>query len=161
MKTDKELLGEAITKLQTLQIRMGEVPEIPPSKSGFKLSQRSLRRLEGVHPGLVKVVKRAIEITEVDFGVTEGLRTKERQAKMVAQGSSWTMNSRHLTGHAVDLVAYEDGQVSWAWPLYYKINDAMQRAAAEFGIKIKWGGTWKGRQKDGPHFQLTWKAYPV
>ena len=119
----------------------------------FKLSQRSIRRLEGVDSRLVAVVKRAINLTDVDFAVIEGLRTIERQKKLVEAGASHTMNSKHLTGHAVDLGAYVDGRIRWDWPLYYKINDAMQEAAEELGIGITWGGSWK-TFKDGPHFQL-------
>lgn len=126
----------------------------------FYLSQRSLMKLSGVHDDLVAVVKRAIEITEVDFGVTEGLRTAERQRELVARGASQTMRSRHLTGHAVDLVAYVGTEVRWDWPLYYKIADAMKEAATELGTPIDWGGDWK-TLKDGPHYQLPWREYPA
>ena len=125
----------------------------------FKLSRRSLARLEGVHPDLVRVVNLAIELTEVDFGVTEGLRTIEKQREYVARGASKTMNSRHLTGHAVDLVAYVGAEVRWDWPLYHKIADAMKRAANSLGVPIVWGGDWRSF-KDGPHFELDRKSYP-
>ena len=125
----------------------------------FKLSRRSLARLEGVHPDLVRVVNLAIELTEVDFGVTEGLRTTEKQREYVARGASKTMNSRHLTGHAVDLVAYVGAEVRWDWPLYHKIADAMKRAANSLGVPIVWGGDWRSF-KDGPHFELDRKSYP-
>ena len=125
----------------------------------YYLGKRSLERLEDVHPDLVEVVKTAIDITEVDFTVLEGLRSTERQRKLVAKGASTTMNSRHLTGHAVDLGAWVGGTVRWDWPLYYKIADAMKQAASELDIPIEWGGDWKSF-KDGPHFQLPWKDYP-
>lgn len=125
----------------------------------FNLSKRSLKNLEGVHKDLVAVVMRAIEITEIDFGVTEGVRTIHKQRKLYDQGATTTMNSRHLTGHAVDLVAYVGRNVRWDWPLYYKIADAMKRAAFEVGVEITWGGDWK-TFKDGPHFELSWKGYP-
>ena len=125
----------------------------------FKLSHRSLARLDGVHPDLVRVVKLAIELTEVDFGVTEGTRTIEKQREYVARGASKTMNSRHLTGHAVDLVAYVGADVRWDWPLYHKIADAMKRAAKELNVPIVWGGDWRSF-KDGPHFELDRKSYP-
>ena len=127
-------------------------------KKKFVLSRLSLSRLEGVHPDLVKVVKRAIEITEVDFRVSEGLRTKVRQAELVKSGASQTQNSRHLTGHAVDLVAMIGLDVRWDWPLYYKIADAVKQAAKELNVPIEWGGDWK-TFKDGPHFQLPWGSY--
>jgi peptidoglycan L-alanyl-D-glutamate endopeptidase CwlK len=126
----------------------------------FKLGTRSLQRLNGVHPDLVKVVKRAIQITTVDFTVLEGRRTLARQKKLVAAGASRTMNSRHLTGHAVDLGAYIGGRVAWDWPLYWKIVKAMETAANELGVEITCGARWK-KFPDGPHFQLNWKSYPV
>lgn len=125
----------------------------------FKLSQRSKDRLQGVHPDLVKVVEHAIEITTVDFAVLEGLRTPERQKVLKEAGASQTLNSRHITGHAVDLGAWVDGEVRWDWPLYSQIAKAMKAAAAELNIPIEWGGDWS-RFKDGPHWQLPRKEYP-
>lgn len=125
----------------------------------YQLGKRSKKRLEGVHPDLRKVVERAIEITEVDFTVLEGLRTKKRQKKLVRIGASRTMNSRHLTGHAVDLGAWVDGTVDWSWPLYHKIADAMKDAAEELEVELEWGGDWIS-WKDGPHFQLSRVHYP-
>ena len=119
----------------------------------FKLSDKSLRRLEGVHPDLVKVVKRAIEITPVDFVVVEGLRTKSRQAYLLDAGKSRTMNSYHLTGHAVDIAPIVDGKVSWDWKFFHPMAAAMQKAADELGVKLTWGGSWK-TFPDGPHFQI-------
>lgn len=125
----------------------------------FKLGPRSVARLKGVHPDLVKVVERAIQLTPVDFTVLEGLRSLERQKALVAAGASQTLKSRHLDGHAVDLGAWVDEQVDWSWPLYGKIAGAMKAAAAELKIPIEWGGDWT-TFKDGPHFQLPWKEYP-
>lgn len=126
----------------------------------YKLGPTSLLRLQDVHPDLVKVVERAIELTEIDFTVLEGRRTKERQAELLKAGATTTMNSRHLTGHAVDLGALVGGKVRWDWPLYYKIADAMKAASAERGIPVEWGGDWK-KFKDGPHWQLPHKEYPA
>ena len=125
----------------------------------FKLGKRSQERLVGVHPDLVRVVERAITLTTVDFTVLEGLRTSERQAQLVKAGASQTMNSRHLTGHAVDLGAWVGGQVRWDWPLYHKIAKAMKMAASDLEIAIEWGGDWQSFP-DGPHWQLPWKEYP-
>jgi hypothetical protein len=121
--------------------------------SQFKLSDKSLRRLEGVHPDLVKVVKRAIEITPVDFVVVEGLRTKSRQAYLLDAGKSRTMNSYHLTGHAVDLAPIVDGKVSWDWKFFHPMIAAMKQAAKELDVKITAGADWK-TFPDGPHFQI-------
>lgn len=119
----------------------------------FKLSQRSIDRMKGVDERLVNVVKRAIDISEVDFMVTEGLRTEARQKQLVATGASKTMKSKHLVGKAVDLAAVVDGQVKWDWPLYSKIATAMKRAAEILNVKIVWGGDWL-TFRDGPHFQI-------
>lgn len=125
----------------------------------MQIDQRSETSLKGIHPDLVRVVRRAAEITGTDFIVTEGLRTKERQIQLLASGASQTMRSRHLTGHAVDLAAKVGNEVRWDWPLYHKLAAAMKRAAHEVGVQIEWGGDWT-KFKDGPHFQLPWKAYP-
>lgn len=127
--------------------------------SKFKLSARSRSRLAGVHPDLVRVVERAIEITEIDFAVNEGLRTMEKQLEYVRSGASQTLASRHLTGHAVDLAAFIGKELRWDWPLYHKIAAAMKQAAAELSIPIVWGGDWK-KFPDGPHFELSRKEYP-
>lgn len=124
------------------------------------LTDRDRGRLKGVHPDLVRVVERAAEITAVPFTVLEGVRSKERQKQVVAAGSSTTLNSRHLTGHAVDIAPLEGGKVSWAWPLYHKLAPAVKQAAAELGVPIEWGGDWR-RFKDGPHWQLPWSEYPA
>ena len=122
----------------------------------YRLGRRSLENLKGVHPDLVSVVHRAIELTEQDFTVIEGLRSVERQRKLVAEGKSKTMNSRHLTGHAVDIAPWP---ISWEWDKFYPIADAMKQAARELDIPLEWGGDWRSF-KDGPHFQLPWKDYP-
>jgi len=125
----------------------------------YRLSKRSIDRLEGVHPDLVQVVMEAIRITSVDFTVLEGLRSVDRQRELVAKGASTTMNSRHITGHAVDLGAYVDGEIRWDWPLYHKIADAVLEAAKHQNVDLDWGGHWKSFP-DGPHFQLSWEKYP-
>lgn len=153
----------------------------------FKLGLLSRYKLKGVHPDLVRVVKKAIEISKADFTVYEGLRTKARQAEYVKTGRSWTLNSRHLTGHAVDLVPYVNGINTWDWPLCFKIAEAMRDAAKIEGVEIVWGGCWdkplrelacspenecaayvlrrqaikKKANIDGPHFELSWKKYPA
>ena len=127
--------------------------------SGFKLSARSRSRLSGVHPDLVRVVEKAITLTTVDFMVTEGRRTRERQAQLVKAGASRTLNSRHLTGHAVDVAALVAGKVRWDWPLYPEIAKAFREAARIEGVKIIWGGDWP-RLRDGPHFELDRSVYP-
>lgn len=109
----------------------------------FKLSQKSLSKLEGLHPDLVKVIKRAIELTEIDFTITEGLRSKATQALYIKQGKSQTMNSKHLEGLAVDLAAWVNGTINWNFDYYFKIADAVRAAALELNIKVRWGGAWR------------------
>jgi len=127
--------------------------------TGFALSKRSEKRLIGVHPDLVRVVRRALELSPVDFAVVEGLRTKERQAELLAAGASTTMNSRHLTGHAVDLAPVIGGEIRWDWPPFHDIAAAMKKAAEELSVAIVWGGDWR-TFKDGPHFELNRASYP-
>lgn len=119
----------------------------------YALGKQSLARLDGVHPDLVRVVKRAIAMSAVDFSVVEGLRSLARQKVLVAQGASTTLNSRHLPGtngfgHAVDLVPYVDfdgdgkPELRWDWALCYKIAEAMKVAAVAENVPIRWGGCW-------------------
>lgn len=121
----------------------------------YKFSSRSYSNLVGVRPELVAVATRALAISDVDFLVTEGMRSEDRQRVLVASGASKTMKSRHLTGHAIDLAAWVDGGIRWDWPLYDQLAVAMKQAAADLGVKIEWGGDWTSF-RDGPHFQLPW-----
>lgn len=148
----------------------------------FKLSTRSKDRLIGVESDLVSVVRRAIEITDIDFGVTEGLRSLERQKELVNKGASQTLKSKHIEGRAVDLVAYLGSRISWEITLYDNIAEAIRQAAIELGVRIRWGAAWhipditeykgtmqeatdeyvklrisQGRRPfiDAPHFELT------
>jgi peptidoglycan L-alanyl-D-glutamate endopeptidase CwlK len=147
----------------------------------FKLSQRSIDKMEGVDADLVAVTKRAIELTKIDFGVIYGMRTIQEQEKLVAAGKSQTMKSKHLVGRAVDLMAYVDGKGCWELNVYDDLCDAMKEAAKELSVAIKWGAAWsegdirtypgtaedammayvdlrrsQGRRPfiDGPHFEL-------
>jgi len=108
----------------------------------FKLSERSIRKLEGVEKDLVNVVLEAIKLTKVDFGVTYGLRTLEEQKELYESGRSQTMKSKHLEGRAVDLVAYFGSNVSWELNVYDDICDAMAEAARRHSVAIKWGAAW-------------------
>lgn len=119
----------------------------------------STRRLQGVHPDLTDVVHKAISNLDIPVLVVEGKRTRARQRQLVRKGASQTMNSRHLTGHAVDLVAVDGRKLLWGQPYYQKISAAMKSAADELNVDIDWGGDWRSF-KDTPHYQLNWKAYP-
>lgn len=119
----------------------------------MKLSLGSLAKLKGIHPDLVRVIKKAAEITKVEFAVIEGLRTLERQKQLVAAGASKTLKSRHLTGHAADVVPLVDGRIRWDWPLYHKLAPFIKAAARAENVPIEWGGDWKSFP-DGPHWQL-------
>lgn len=126
----------------------------------MSLDARSLKRLEGVHDDLVKVVKLASDLSPNVFIVTEGLRTLERQKQLLAAGASQTLRSRHLTGHAVDLAVKVGDEVRWDWPLYRDLAVIMKDAANQLGVPLEWGGDWKSLV-DGPHYQLPWKEYPI
>lgn len=125
----------------------------------MQLSERDRTRLDGVHADLVRVFERAARMTTVPFLVLEGLRTRQRQRELVARGASQTMNSRHLTGHAVDVVPLIDGDVSWDWSDYYVLAPIIKEAAKLEGVPLEWGGDWKSF-KDGPHWQLPRNRYP-
>jgi peptidoglycan L-alanyl-D-glutamate endopeptidase CwlK len=151
----------------------------------YRFSARSEAKLHGVHPDLIKVVRRALELSPVDFGITEGLRTEARQKELVEAGASRTMKSRHLTGHAIDVVAYVGGTVRWDGPLFSSIAKSFQQASIELGIPVVWGGSWalldsvedvgeavmdyvarckrEGKKPliDGPHFELARQRYPT
>lgn len=145
---------------------------------------RSKSRLVGVHEDLVEVATLARQICSVDFIITEGLRTLERQKQLLAAGASKTLKSRHLTGHAVDVAAFIDidgdsskdpnEAIRWDWPLYFQIADAFRQAAEQLEVPVEWGGHWRllnnngpvseselAKFADGPHFQLTWRDYPI
>ena len=123
------------------------------------LGARSLSRLEGVHPDLVRVVKKAAAMSSLDFTVLEGLRTVARQKQLKELGATKTMNSRHITGHAVDLAPMVGGTVRWDWPLYHQLAVIVKDAAKVENVPITWGGDWR-TFKDGPHWELPWKQYP-
>ena len=153
----------------------------------FCLSKKSLGHLTGVHPDLYLVVRRAIDVTPVDFTVLEGLRSVSRQKEMMEQGKSRTMRSRHLTGHAVDVGAWVEGQIDWSWDFYPKIASAFREISIATHIPVVWGAVWdrtlselsddleaeitayKKRQRargikkpliDGDHFELPRSVYP-
>lgn len=125
----------------------------------FKLSVKSLSRLEGVHPNLVKVVKEAIKNSPIDFIVIEGLRTTETQKEYVRKGASKTMNSKHLIqkdgySHAVDLAPLVKGTIDWNdWSKFELLSQVIKQEAKQQGVNITWGGDWKSF-RDGPHYQL-------
>ncbi|MBE0153405.1 M15 family metallopeptidase [Serratia sp. PL7] len=126
----------------------------------FIFGTASEKKLAGVHPDLVKVARRALELSPVDFRITEGLRTIERQRQLVAEKKSQTLKSRHITGHALDVVALPGNVVSWDMAYYRQIAAAFKQASDELRIPVEWGGNWT-TLKDGPHFQLTHKDYPA
>ena len=103
------------------------------------LNDRSIKNLEGVHPLLLQVVERASEISPVEFVITEGLRSIEKQKQLVKEGKSRTLRSYHLTGKAVDVVAIVDDKITWDWQPYTLIAKAFKEAANELDVKITWG----------------------
>lgn len=131
----------------------------------FSFGPRSLLKMIGVHPDLVKVMKRAIAISPIDMTVLEGKRTVKQQVKNVAHGVSQTMDSYHIPykrdglAHAIDIVPLINGKVTYAWPVYYKLAKVIKQAAKDVGVSVEWGGDWRSF-KDGPHWQLPRSKYP-
>lgn len=119
----------------------------------FKFSKASENKFNGVHPDLVKVARLALELSEVDFGITEGMRSLERQLSLFEQGKSKTLKSKHLEGRAIDVHAVVGGTVSWMFHYYETIARAFKQAASDLNIEIEWGGDWE-KFRDGVHFQL-------
>lgn len=131
----------------------------------MKLTDADEKKLKSAHPDLVKIVRRAAQITECPFKVGQTTRSLDEQKANIKKGVSWTLRSRHLASkdglcRAVDLLAMPDGKtVTWSWPPYYQLANAMEKAAKELNIPLEWGGRWK-KTPDGPHFQLPWESYP-
>lgn len=124
------------------------------------LSERSTKNLTGVHHDLVRVIEHASNMG-ANFIVTEGMRTIERQRQLLAAGKSRTLKSRHLSGHAVDLVCrVGDRGVSYDEHDMADLANIVKHAASECGVQIEWGGDWKSFC-DTPHFQLPEKLYPA
>lgn len=150
--TIRQLLTEAQANialaLAGLPPAASPTPPVPSAPtSGYALGPKSKAELQGVHPALVKIVNRAIEITSQDFTVADGIRTKAEQAEYVKRGTSQTMDSKHLPqadglGHAVDLVPWINGKAVWNWPPIYHIAAAVHKAATELKTPLTWGGVW-------------------
>lgn len=125
----------------------------------YQFGKRSLENLKGVNPLLVKVLNRALEITPVDFTVIEGLRTVERQKQLVSEGKSQTMNSRHITGDAVDVIPIN---TKWKVEEFIPILKAIKQAGDELGVKLRFGINWKNDPSlpietkfiDAPHVEI-------
>lgn len=117
------------------------------------LSQKSLDRMAGVDTRLCAVIGAAAAICPLEFRVTEGLRSKERQAMLYQAGKTKTLNGEHCKGRAVDIAVIIDGKADWTWANYKRVAAAVKAAAAQLQIPVEWGGDWE-TFKDGPHFQL-------
>ena len=126
--------------------------------SEFKLSRRSLDRLEGIDDGLQAVVKMAITLTKTDFGVVQGMRTIEQQKELVAKGASQTMKSKHLDGKAFDIMAYINGRASWELSVYDDLADAIKEAATQLNVPICWGAAWGTPDMPYPMDIRKWKG---
>lgn len=125
----------------------------------FSFGTKSSEKLSQVHPDLQRVFNEAIKDSPLDFSITEGLRTRERQKALFDAGKSQTMNSRHLVGKAVDIAVIKDGEVTWDMKYYQLVADHVKKVAKEQGIDLVWGGDWQSF-KDGPHFELHRSVYP-
>ena len=122
----------------------------------YRFGTRSRREMKGVHPSLIKVAFKALELTKIDFSVIDGVRTKIEQERMVQRGVSQTMNSKHLIqkdghGHAIDVVPYFNGKVRWEWPLIFEMAEAFFIAAEFYDVTLTWGGAWTERHEEFEH----------
>lgn len=142
-----------------LNLKLSTQLSAAKQRQGFSFSQRDYDRLKGVHWALVQVMEVSISLSPVQFMIVEGMRTLEQQREYFAKGASITMNSRHLTGHAVDIAPLINGKVRWDWPLYHQIAPVVKGVARDLSIAIVWGGDWK-KFPDGPHFELDRRVYP-
>lgn len=130
----------------------------------IELDAKSRAHLDEVHGDLRAVILRAAELSDVKFTVTDGVRTMAEQLEHFRKGNSKTTKSRHLTGHAVDLLAFKNGKDAWQLPeanqvaAFRPVADAVKVAASELGVPIEWGYDLWGW--DAPHFQLPWSEYP-
>lgn len=131
----------------------------------FKFSSQSTQKLQGVHPDLVRVMNRALQLSPYDFRITHGVRTQAEQDALYAQGRTKpgkivtnTRSSRHIGGFAVDIAVLINGQVTWELKHYAEVAVAVKKAAQELNIPIIWGGNWK-TPVDGPHFELDKNFY--
>lgn len=123
-------------------------------------NEKSLERLSKVHLDLERVFKEAITASPWPFQITQGLRTPKEQQALYEAGKSKTMNSRHLTGHAVDIVVYKEGKVSWDFALYEQVARHVLAVAKLCDVPVVWGGDWESF-KDGPHFEMDRRFYKV
>jgi len=170
----------------TSMFTMPELEPVPPKSTpdlllpmyDWKFGSRSLKKLEGVDDRLVRVAHLALRHSSIDFGITCGMRTKAEQAQLVREGKSKTMNSRHLSGMAVDIVCYKGGRVTWALGDYVVAAQSFAHAARTLDVTVRWGAAWhttlnetdskqsmddyvdlrtsQGRKPfiDGPHFEI-------
>jgi peptidoglycan L-alanyl-D-glutamate endopeptidase CwlK len=153
-----------LSSMISLGVYLMNKKTIDKAVSGFVLSVRSETKLAGVHHDLKNVVRRALELSPFDFGITSGKRTAEEQFQLfqnkASQLDGYSRISRHQTGHAIDYVVYdEDGKVTWGFSYYEQVSWAFKQAARELGVPIKWGGDWTSF-KDGPHIELDKTVYP-
>ncbi len=129
----------------------------------MELNIRSKNNLKGVHPVLINIVNKAVEIItedlpEYSFVITSGVRTMEEQKKLLAEKKSQTLDSYHITGHAIDVALFLNGKITWNLKDYKKLADIIKQAAKDLGYDIVWGGDWK-TFKDGVHFQIDRSKY--
>lgn len=124
----------------------------------YNFGAKSLEKLSTVHIDLQKLFKEAVTNSPYDFSITEGVRSLERQKELYDAKKSTTMNSRHLTGKAVDIAVFVDGKLTWDIRAYKAVAEHVKTIAKLMNIPIIWGGDWKSFI-DGPHFELDKKVY--
>lgn len=119
----------------------------------YTFSKKSKQRLEGVDSSLVKLMEESIKESPYDFGITEGIRTPERQKQLYNEGKSLTLKSKHLIGRAVDIAVFVEGKLTWDFKYYKPVAEHIKKVAETLKVNIIWGGDWR-RLVDAPHFEL-------
>lgn len=132
----------------------------------YRLGTKSRNELRLVHPKLVRIVEKAILITDQDFSVHSGARTAEEQNKLYQIGRTTQKNRKPVTskdgyknksnhqvgpdgyGRSVDLVPWDGEKLVWDWDMIYHIASAMSKIAKERETRIRWGGNWHEAMND-------------
>ncbi len=121
------------------------------------MDERMSRLLSDLSPRMrplaVELIARCVE-QGIMVLIVDTLRTKAEQAENIRRGVSWTLNSKHLTGNAIDIAPYETyalhgpDKVKWdaGDPIWQKIG------AIGEGLGLTWGGRWT--HKDMGHFEI-------
>jgi peptidoglycan L-alanyl-D-glutamate endopeptidase CwlK len=134
----------------------------------YKFGTTSKERLATCHDDLQKIMESAIALSPIDFGIACGHRSIADQQKAFNEGKSKidgiTKKGKHnySPSLAVDVYAFVNGKASWDAKELCVIAGVVLAVAANYGIKLRWGGNWDMDSQiisdqsfqDLPHFEL-------